>query len=106
MASLFGFLRQLFGAFFQQETDTKFNGEELNKLTESQLGELKELLQNLVANKRKELKHEQLACIGEREELEKTKEKAKELENMAWLTLRPFINKHPSLDDLTRVLMF
>ena len=106
VASLFGFLRQLFGAFFQQETDTKFNGEELNKLTESQLGELKESLQNLVANKRKELKHEQLACIGEREELEKTKEKAKELENMAWLTLRPFINKHPSLDDLTRVLMF
>lgn len=106
VASPFGFLRKLFGAFFQHEAAAKFTGEELEKLTECQLGELRDSLQKLVADKRKELKHEQLACIGEREDLEKIKEKAKELETMAWVTLKPFVNNHPSLDDLTRVLMF
>lgn len=106
VASPFSFLRKLFGALFQLETEAKFTGEELEKLTETQLGELKTSLQDLVAYKRKELKQEQLCCIGEREDLEKTKKKAKELEDMAWATLRPFVNKHPSLDDLTRVLMF
>lgn len=102
----FGFLRKLFGALFQKETEAKFTVEELEKLTKWQLGELKESLQNIVADKRKELKQEKLARIGERESLEKSKEKAREIENMAWVTLRPFVNHHPSLDDLTRVLMF
>ena len=102
----FGFLRKLFGALFQKETDMKFTVEELEKLTEYQLGELKESLQHIVADKRKELEQEKLARIGERESLEKSKQKAKELENMAWVTLKPFINHHPSSDGLTRVLMF
>ena len=106
VASPFSFLRKLFGALFQLETEPKFTGEELEKLTECQLGELITSMQDLVAYKRKELKREQLACVGEREDLEKTKKKAKELEDMAWATLRPFVNKHPALDDLTRVLMF
>lgn len=102
----FAFLRNLFGALFQEETEVKFTAEELEKLTEYQLGELKESLQNLVDEKRKELKQEKLACIGESEDLDKSKEKAKELENMARVTLRPFVNLHPTSDDLTRVLMF
>lgn len=106
VVSPFGFLRQLFAGLLQPETETKFTYEELEKLTESQLAELKESLENLMSTKTKELKQEQLACIGEREDLEKKKNKARELESMAWLTLRPFINKHPSSDDLTRVLMF
>ena len=101
----FGFLRKLFGAMFQKETDMKFTAEELEKLTECQLGELKEALQKIVADKRKELQQEKLARIGETESLEKSKQKAKEVENMAWVTLKPFINDHPS-NDLTRVLMF
>lgn len=106
VTSPFEFVRKLFGAFFQEETEAKFTAEELEKLTECQLGELKKSLQNLVTDKRKELEQEKLARIGEREDLEKSKEKAKELENLAWVTLRPFVNHHPSLDDLTRVLMF
>lgn len=106
VASPFSFLRKLFSALFQLEADAKFTGEELEKLTEYQLGELKKSLQDLVADKKRELKQEQLVCIGQREDLEKTKKKAKELETMAWATLRPFVNKHPFLDDLTRVLMF
>lgn len=106
VTSPFGFLRKLFGALFQEETEGKFTREELDKLTESQLGELKESLQNLVTEKRRELGQEKLACIGEREDLEKSKKTAKELESMAWVTMRPFVNRHPSLDDLTRVLMF
>lgn len=102
----FGFLRKLFGALFQKETDVKFTVEELEKLTECQLGALKESLQNIVADKRKELQQEKLARIGERESLEKSKRKAKDAENMAWVTLKPFINNHPSSDDLARVLMF
>lgn len=102
----FEFLRLLLGGLFQPETETKFTYEELGKLTESQLAELKESLVNLMGTKTKELKQEQLACIGEREALEKKKNKARDLESIAWLTLRPFINKHPSSDDLTRVLMF
>lgn len=106
VVSPFGFLRQLFAGLFQPETETKFTYEELEKLTEFQLAELKESLVNLMSTKTKELKQEQLACIGERDDLEEKKNKARELESMAWLTLRPFINKHPSSDDLTRVLMF
>lgn len=106
VTSPFGFLRKLFAALFQQETEEKFTGEELEKLTECQLGELKESLRNLVDEKRKELQQEKLACIGEKEDLTKSKEKAKELENMAWVTLKPFVTNHPSLDGLTRVLMF
>ena len=102
----FGFLRKLFGALFQKDTNTKFTVKELEKLTECQLGELKESLQNMVADKRKELQQEKLTRIRERESLEKSKQKAKEAENMAWVTLKPFINNHPSLHDLTRVLMF
>lgn len=102
----FGFLRKLFGAFLQMETDVKFTVEELEKLTECQLSELKESLQNMVADKRKELQQEKLARISERESLENSKQKAKEAEKMAWETLKPFINNHPSLHDLTRVLMF
>ena len=104
--SPFGFLRNLFGAFFQEETEGKFTADELEKLTEYQLWELKESLQNLVTDKKRELEQEKLARIGEREDLERSKEKAKELENMAWVTLRPFVNHHPSSDDLTRVLLF
>ena len=104
--SAFGFLRKLFGALFQKETDVKFTEEELEKLMECQLGELKESLQNIVADKRKELHREKMARISETEILEKSKQKAKEVENMAWVTLKPFVNHHPSLDDLTRVLMF
>ena len=106
VSSPFGFLRKLFGALFELEIEAKFTGEELGKLTEGQLGELRRSLQNLVADKRKELKHEQLACIGEKEDLEKARAKAKEIETMAWVTLKPFVTNHPSSDDLTRVLMF
>ena len=102
----FGFLRKLFGVLFQKEADLKFTVEELEKLTECQLGELKESLQNMVADKRKELQQEKLARIVERESLEKSKQKAKEAENMARVTLKPFISNYPSLHDLTRVLMF
>lgn len=100
------FLRKLFGALLQKEIDVKFSVEELEKLTECQLGELKESLQNIVSEKRKELRQEKLARISEKESLEKSKQKAKEVENMAWVTLKPFISNHPSLHDLTRVLMF
>lgn len=106
VTSPFAFLRNLFGAFFQEETEGKFTVEELEKLTEYQLWELKESLQNLVTDKKRELEQEKLARIGEREDLERSKEKARELENMAWVTLRPFVNHHPSSHDLTRVLMF
>ena len=102
----FGFLRKLVGALFQNETDEKFTVEELEKLTECQLGELRESLQNMVADKRKELKQEKLARMVERQSLEKSKRKAQEAENMAWVMLKPFISNHPSLHDLTRVLMF
>lgn len=106
VSSPFGFLRKLFGALFQKETDMKFTAEELEELREYQLGELKESLQNIIADKRKELEQEKLASIEERKSLEKSKQKAKELENMAWVTLKPFINYHPSSDDFARVLMF
>lgn len=104
--SLFAFLCKLFAALFQHETEAKFTSDELEKLTEYQLGALKESLRNLISEKTKELQQEKLKRIKERQALLGSKQKAKDLETEAWVTLRPFLNKHPSLDDLTRVLMF
>lgn len=104
--SPFAFLRKLFAALFQHETEAKFTSDELEKLTEYQLGALKESLRNLISEKTKELQQEKLKRIKERQVLLGSKQKAKDLETEAWVTLRPFLNKHPSLDDLTRVLLF
>ena len=104
--SPFAFLRKLFAALFQHETEAKFTSDELEKLTEYQLGALKESLRNLISEKTKELQQEKLRRIKERQALLGSKQKAKDLETEALVTLRPFLNKHPSLDDLTRVLMF
>lgn len=106
MSSPFSFLRRLFGVLFQPDPNAKFTNQELEELTVHQLAKLKQSLQDLVFEKAKELKREQLALIKERENLKTTKEKAKELEMVAWETLRPFVNKHPSMRDLTRVLLF
>lgn len=104
--SPFAFLRKLFAALFQQETETKFTSDELGKLAECQLNALKESLRNLISEKTKELQQEQLAYIKEGQALLGSKQKAKDLETEAWVTLRPNVNKHPFSDDLTRVLMF
>ena len=106
LSSPFSFLRRLFGVLFQPDPNAKFTNQELEELTVHQLAKLKQSLQDSVFEKAKELKREQLALIKERENLKTTKEKAKELEMVAWETLRPFVNKHPSMRDLTRVLLF
>ena len=105
-SSPFNFLRKLLGSLFHDDADSKFTDKELETLRKSQLQELRKSLQNLVSDRRLELERERMICGEERDNLEKTKQQAREIEAVAWVTLKPFINHHPSLDDLTRVLMF
>lgn len=100
------FLRRLLGILFQPDRDANFTHRELEELTDYQLARLKHSLLDAVFEKEKELGYEQFALTEEREQLKTLKEKAKELEVVAWEKLKPFVNKHPSLRDLTRVLMF
>lgn len=106
MFSPLTFLRRLLGILSQPDRVSNFTHQELEELTQYQLVRLKHSLLVAVFEKEKELRYEQLALTEGREQLKTLKEKAKKLELVALETLRPFVNKRPSLRDLTIVLMF
>lgn len=98
-------LSRFMSKLLRGEGDAKFTRDELESLSLTQVRELKYSLAGLVSARTSELNQEENTCFHERKQLNNSKEEARNLEQMAWLTLKPFLNLHPSLDDLTRVLM-